>query len=323
MVRPLRVECEDAYYHVMNRGRGRQYIFNGSRFYQLFLEGCAQAYQRFGLEIHAYCLNKDSYHMLVKTPRGNLSRAMRHINGVYTQRYNELKKSDGSLFRGRYKSTLIEADTQLLKVSRYIHQLPLLQKKPAVNHLIDYTWSSYPAFLNKASKPAWLVTDNIKEALVVRHPVPAYKRYIERGLDEETEFFYAKNIWPAIRGSEDFVKMIKENVKAYGKKTKKPRDKNLVTIKTIVSTVAKYFGCTNKTITIVKRGRTNKNIARWLAMKLSQDLSGETLQAIAAHFNVNSYSSVSRTISQLTLEMKENSEVMQNYDSLCSALSTG
>lgn len=70
----------------MNRGRGRQY--------QVFLECLDQACRRFKVEIHAYCLMEDHYHLLIKTSKGNLSRAMRHINGVYTQKYNYLKKTE-------------------------------------------------------------------------------------------------------------------------------------------------------------------------------------------------------------------------------------
>ena len=101
MPRPLRMEYENAYYHVMNRGRGRQQIFHGEPYYQAFLTTLSEAHQRFGLEIHAYCLMGNHYHLLLCTPRGNLSRCMRHINGLYTQRYNRLKKTDGPLFRQR------------------------------------------------------------------------------------------------------------------------------------------------------------------------------------------------------------------------------
>ena len=105
MSRPLRIEYEDAYYHVMNRGRSRQKIYPETACYEDFLKCLDEAHARFGIEIHAYCLMGNHYHLLIKTPRGNLSRAMRHIDGVYTQRHNRRKKVDGALFRGRYKVT--------------------------------------------------------------------------------------------------------------------------------------------------------------------------------------------------------------------------
>ena len=92
MTRPLRIEYDNAFYHVMNRARGKQLVFHSKAYYQAFLQCIEQACQRFGTEIHAYWLMGNHYHLLVKTPKGNLSRAMRHINGVYTQKYNQLKK---------------------------------------------------------------------------------------------------------------------------------------------------------------------------------------------------------------------------------------
>ena len=140
MSRPLRIEYEDAYYHVMNRGRGRQCIFPDERYYDEYLKCLSEAHKRFGIEIHAFCLMGNHYHLLIKTPRANLGRAMRHIDGVYTQRYNRLKKTDGSLFRGRYKSIVIDASSYLLQVSRYIHRNPVELKKPLVKKIENYPW---------------------------------------------------------------------------------------------------------------------------------------------------------------------------------------
>ncbi len=89
MPRPQRIEYENAFYHVMNRGRGRQFIFNDERYYLAFLETLSEVYTRFDCIIHAYCLMGNHYHLLLETPNANLSRIMRHINGVYTQRYNK------------------------------------------------------------------------------------------------------------------------------------------------------------------------------------------------------------------------------------------
>ena len=98
MVRPLRIECGNAYYHVMNRGRGRQFIFHEKVYYEAFIECIEQASQRFGIEVHVFCLMGNHYHLLIKTPKGNLSRAMRHINGVYTQNIISLKESTARCF---------------------------------------------------------------------------------------------------------------------------------------------------------------------------------------------------------------------------------
>ena len=81
-----------------------------------------------GIRVHAYSLMPNHYHLLLETPRGNLSRALRHLDGIYTQRYNRAHGSDGTLFRGRYKAILIDKDSYLLQVVRYIHLNPVQSK---------------------------------------------------------------------------------------------------------------------------------------------------------------------------------------------------
>jgi len=97
MPRPQRIQYENAFYHVMNRGRGRQTIFHDKNYYHAFLQTLNEAHSRFDAIIHAYCLMGNHYHLLIETPRANLDRIMRHINGLYTQRYNRLKNTDSPL----------------------------------------------------------------------------------------------------------------------------------------------------------------------------------------------------------------------------------
>ena len=316
MVRPLRVEYNDAYYHVMSRGKARQFIFYDKSYYQAFLQCIEQAHQRFGIEVHAYCLMGNHYHLLIKTPKGNLSRAMRHINGVYTQKYNFLKKTDGPLFRGRYKAILIEASSYLLEVSRYIHRNPVELKTPLVANLIDYPWSSYPAYLNKEETPGWLIKDDVFGELSVLHPIPAYQRFIEKGLDEDTRKFYARNVWPAIRGDESFVEIAYANALSHDREVAHNRNREDVSIKLIIKTVAKYYRVKEQQITQAKRGRGEKNYPRWMAMKLSQDLSGQNLANIAKYFGVGNYCTISRTISRLNRGFSETSELLDDYKSI-------
>ena len=109
MSRPLRIEYPGAWYHVMNRGRRSEKIFFVDADRQAFIQVLQEASELWNIRISAYCLMSNHYHLLVQTPDGNLSRAMRHINGVYTQRFNRRHKKEGQLFRGRYKGVLVEA----------------------------------------------------------------------------------------------------------------------------------------------------------------------------------------------------------------------
>ena len=124
MGRLIRITYPGAWHHVMNRGLGRQNIFKGNDDYNSFLSILDELTTKFNVELHAYCLMTNHYHLLMYTPDGNISLAMKFMNGVYTQRYNKQHHSDGPLFRGRFKSTLVDRDAYFLPLSRYIHLNP-------------------------------------------------------------------------------------------------------------------------------------------------------------------------------------------------------
>ena len=104
MSRPLRIEYSNAFYHVMNRGNNRQAIFLNEEDYDVFLETLKETAARFDIKVLSFCLMVNHYHLLLSTPEANLSRAMRHLSGIYTQRFNRRHKKDGHLFRGRYNA---------------------------------------------------------------------------------------------------------------------------------------------------------------------------------------------------------------------------
>lgn len=124
MPRKPRLEYEHAFYHVMNRGRRGEMIFHDEKYYQIFIDLLKGVNECFGCMIHCYCLMGNHYHLLLETPHANLSRIMRHINGVYTQAYNRLKNTDGSLFRGRFKSILV--DKEAYKFAKEINRITKL-----------------------------------------------------------------------------------------------------------------------------------------------------------------------------------------------------
>jgi len=313
MARPLRIEYENAFYHVMNRGRGRQQIFVGADYYQAFLSCLKEAHQRFGLEVHAYCLMGNHYHLLVKTPRGNLSRVMRHIDGVYTQRHNRLKKTDGSLFRGRYKAILVDEHSYLLQASRYIHRNPIELRTPLAKKLETYLWSSYPAYINQQKSPEWLYRKAVYGELGAVKRYQAYRAYVEMGVDEETQTFYQSQRQPAIWGGKDFKEAAHGKALSLGSEVSQKGIKEPIGMDEVIKLVAKQLGCETDKITTAKRGRGQINIGRGLAMKLCQDYSEARLSEMAVKFNVGHYSTVSQTIGRINNRIKEDSAVRKLF----------
>jgi REP element-mobilizing transposase RayT len=129
----------------------------------MFLDLLKEAAELWDVRISAYCLMSNHYHLLIHTPKENLSRYMRHINGVYTQRFNRVHGYDGPLFRGRFKSILVDGDSYLLQLVRYIHRNPL--KAGIVDHPEAYPWSSHNGYLSSARGWDWLHKDFILSIL--------------------------------------------------------------------------------------------------------------------------------------------------------------
>lgn len=156
MVRQQRIQYPGAWYHVTQRGAAKQDIFGDDLDRGAFLDRLGDTHSKYNLEIHCYCLMTNHYHLLVRTPDGNLATAMRHLNSTYTQGFNRSHRSDGPLFRGRYGASLIDQDSYLLAATNYIHRNPL---KAGIEHSLgSYAWSSLPAFLGRVKQPPWLHT---------------------------------------------------------------------------------------------------------------------------------------------------------------------
>jgi len=176
MSRPLRIEFTGALYHVTSRGDRRGRIFEDDQDRLGFLELLGRVAVDFNWVVHAYCLMGNHYHLLVETPDGNLGKGMRQLNGVYTQDCNRRHGRVGHLFQGRYKAILVDADSYLLELSRYVVLNPV--RAGMVGSAREWPWSSYLAMLGEAEVPDWLATDGLLAAFGKRR-ADARRRYAE------------------------------------------------------------------------------------------------------------------------------------------------
>ena len=296
MPRKPRLEYENAFYHVMNRGRGRQLIFHDDEYYLGFINILKDVHERFGCIIHSYCLMGNHYHLLLETPKANLSRIMRHINGVYTQFYNRLKKTDGSLFRGRYKSITVDKDAYILQLSRYIHRNPIDMKRPLVLKLENYKWSSYRAFVNKDKCPYWLTREFTYDVLGYKNKYKAYKGFVQQTVDAETLSFYSGKQLPSVIGEPGFKEWIFDKMLAdKNAESKALTIANNLEIMDVIHAVANFYRQDVNTILKVIKGPQKENEARKVAMYLCQQLTDKYLTEISQIFNLRSLGSVSYT----------------------------
>jgi putative transposase len=193
MSRPLRLEFPNALYHVTARGDRREDIFEDDEDRLAFLQILAQVVSQFNWLCYAYCLMDNHYHLLIQTPDGNLSKGMRQLNGVYTQASNRRHKRVGHLFQGRFKAILVDSDSYLLELARYIVLNPVRARM--VKHAERWPWSSYRASVGLAVAEPWLAVDGLLTQFAQRRSTAQtrYAQFVAEGVA-------APSPWPSLKG---------------------------------------------------------------------------------------------------------------------------
>ena len=214
MSRPLRIEFSGAVYHVTSRGNARQDIFLDNQDRDTFLDVLSSVVERFNWLCHSYCLMSNHYHVVIETPEGNLSRGMRHLNGVYTQKFNQRYKRAGHLFQGRYKAILVEKDSYLLSLCRYVVLNPV--RAGMIVRPESWHWSSYKATVGSVAKPSFLTIDWILSQFGESRDdaIGHYRRFVLAGVQKESPWDDLKG--QILLGSETFIDRIGEQIKGKG-----------------------------------------------------------------------------------------------------------
>ena len=197
MARPVRLQFEGAFYHVINRGNGRSSIFADDSDRLKFLETLAAVQNKTGLILYAFVLMSNHYHLLVETPDANLSRAIQLLNGSYAQYYSRRHKKPGHVFQGRFKALLVEKEAYLLELTRYIHLNPVRAK--VIEKPEEYRWSSLSAYLTgNASFPCetqweWILSIFGKNR---KRAATRYREFVREGTGNKTDAYSsAKGGW--------------------------------------------------------------------------------------------------------------------------------
>jgi len=169
-----------------------------------FLSLLAEAVRTTKIEIHAYCLMGNHFHLLVRTPEPTLDQAMRLIGGKYARYFNDRRERDGSVYRGRYRAILVDSERYMLAVSRYIHRNAIAL---GVTSLADYGWSSYSAFVGARPAQEWLT---LTETLDLAGGAAKYEALVESPLLSEIEQLYSRRNLPTVIGTPDFKQQLRQ-----------------------------------------------------------------------------------------------------------------
>ena len=274
MARPLRLEYAGALYHITSRGDRREPIYEDDVDRKMFMSLLGQVCKTYNWLCHAYCLMGNHYHLLIETPEANLSRGMRQLNGMYTQSYNRNHNRVGHVFQGRYKAILVEKQSYLLELARYIVLNPVRAKM--VHAAGDWQWSSYLATIGQCTLRGCLTTDWLLAAFSKRKTIAIelYKQFVQEGKGQPS-------IWSQLRnqvylGDEDFIEKIQVHINT---------DQQLIEIP------ASQRRPVPKSLGYYKQHYQTRNLAIAEAYKSG----GYTLKQIGEHFGLH-YSTVSGII---------------------------
>ena len=203
MGRAIRIEFAGALYHVTSRGDRREDIYADDTDRLRFLEVLGHVCDTYNWVCHSYCLMSNHYHLVVETAEGNLSKGMRQLNGFYSQSYNRRHQKVGHVFRGRYKAILVEKESYLLELCRYVELNPVRARM--IHRVGDWPWSSYRAMVGGVPTPSWLATDFILSTFAVKKGVAikAYIKFVGEGRNRPSPWADLKN--QVFLGSDEFV----------------------------------------------------------------------------------------------------------------------
>jgi putative transposase len=315
MARQWRIEFPGAFYHVMGRGNGSQDIYLSDIDRRIFLDLIGEFYDRFNIDVYAYVLMGNHYHLLLRTLEANLSRAMQWFGTSYTQKFNMHNQRCGHLFQGRFKSILVENDAYLLRLSCYIHRNPL--RAGIVERLVDYPWSSYPFYAYKYKPPEWLKTQKLLNQLSGEDLNKSYRARVQHYSGERG------NIWEDVKhgliyGSQKFVDDVKKRFARDTKDVELPQNNSILKnfdLKEVLRIASEHLGFDLEAARKVKKIGPAEKDNRDLLIYFLRQTGRVPNAAIGANFGL-SYSAVSKRANMIAKRMSSNHDIREKYDYL-------
>jgi putative transposase len=236
MARALRLEVREGWHHVTARGNERKAIFRDDADRRRFLELLGEVSQRHGLVVAAYVLMDNHYHLVVRTPRANLSRAMQWLNVSYSSAFNRRHRRSGHLFQGRFKSVLVDPGEWLCELVRYVHLNPVRLRRLGLgktqraqverggeapdpelvrrrlDELRRYPWSSHRVYAGLSAAPEWLEAERVLE-YVGSGDAKGRRKWFRDYMEDALRRGLPRSPWEQVRdgvlGAAEFVQKVK------------------------------------------------------------------------------------------------------------------
>jgi REP element-mobilizing transposase RayT len=302
MARPLRIAYPGAVYHVTSRGNDRQRIVRDDEDRERFIRTLADMVEQYGVICHAWVLMDNHYHLLLETPNANLSRAIRHLNGIYTQAFNRRHRRVGHLFQGRFKAILVDKESYLLELCRYVVLNPVRAK--AVQHPREWRWSSYRATSGEGRGEAWLCADWVlgQFAKTRAKAQEAYRQFVQEGIKQKASP-WAKLSGQIYLGGEAFRLRVQKEIKA-GDDPEIPKQQirpARPSAELLLERIAAVYGVQREELV---RPTRRPSEARQAAIYLLRQEAGLGLNEIARQFGIG-YSAVSHRIGAFKGRLRE------------------
>lgn len=308
MARPLRIEYEGAFYHVTARGNERKKIFYSKADYEKFRCYLKEGEEKYGFVLHSYVLMTNHYHLLIATPEANLGKIMHYINGSYTNYINIKKKRSGHLFQGRYKAIVLDKDSYLLELSRYLHLNPV--RAEMVENPEEYPYSSYKSYISKQAEE--IVSRDLILSMFGKGGAEAgekYRSFVESAKGFKNNSPLSKVYGGMILGGEGFIKEMLKKIDAeqWQKKEISHRKalKSASGAEEILDAVSDTFKASRSQI------NGDNSAAKKTAIYLMKKRTGATNQEIGELFGSISYSAIAKTYQRFSEQIKEDERLRE------------
>jgi REP-associated tyrosine transposase len=320
MTRAWRIEYEGALYHILSRGNEKGPIVFDDRDRKMFVNTIGQMSERFEIDIFAYVLMDNHYHLLFRTRRANLSKSMQWFGVTYTNRFNIRHARSGHLFQGRFKNIVVENDAYLLQLSYYIHRNPL--RAGIVNRLEFYKWSSYRAYAYGQTIPQWLNTDFILSQFnneQDRHGAYRQNAQID---SKEKQSLWEDLHYGILLGTKSFREKIKNRYLPDSPHAEIPAQKHLkknIDADAVIIEAAKILNCDPQRYRMAGRIASADKLNRDMLIYLLWNMGELTNKQIGEKFDLT-YSAVSRRVGIFKDLLKDNPALQDKLNQIKSLI---